>query len=1038
MASNFEMVDIRILTKTAWSLYHNCNLVSRDAPDGFRQLVNELASLQGVLRSLQDHVNSNQSFFDELAEDRKRILHRSLESCSKTLQRLKELITRYRNMGVGDGRNFWHKVRWVTQRGQIDQLKSSMMICACNLSLCTTSITNSSWARIEQSMSDALENEPFHMDPEASRTDGSPLMQVKSGRISEDDSIGPGHGRPTPRPRAATVTVAPRSRESTSSDSVMSGHSDGSALTAATYLPSSETSTQRSLSQTLKHGPLRAPGSAVPSARKIDREVLDYYAEFDDKLRTVDTDEPAETETEHTAVKEAIENAMQHLHQIRLRDQLQRPLKYEPRDESHRPNPELTKKFGELVQEELKIRRLSTSDWLRLAVWWLLKARTSFANYERPSLTNTRGSMSPSVDSSSTSQQAYVDLLKASYILYDVVLKDETSQALLTDENRKLISDLSEGIKDDFAPLNTVDIPDPSTIHTQNLDIWEPLQSGEAVENDGDSLLGLNNVRWMTVEQEDAGDEEEKVILRTFVNAGIGSKKLRMRKKGAPYMLLLTTREGESEPKIAICNQSGTFCLQRDFVPNDLLPLIKISNASISGYPGARISEPVSFTFGSINVSISFQYKRDLMQFISIPKAYFDAVWQREPVDSEQFSEAIIFRSSVELFEQLKAVTMRSTNPPMLHKSCEVRILERSYGEAWRFTRRLVISSSAAESMPNCMELFMPMSRVQVCREEDSRQVLLQWSDVCQEKTKSDGKYNELYSYIYDDKSPNIGLSLHFRTQGQAEEFEQVILSLSQKPICSWREPNSSGCVYDVVDPVLNQKQYKAIQIVQRRLSWKYTVLYFLYRDADYIYEHFNLRVHFPGIFYTDYISSHVDKLYRADRPVTFSHCEKKVGNLNVDFNDEHTMRAFMTSLASSHELLFSRRAVSLTTKGKSLFRSRNSGKGEAEVQIWRKGTSYQLAARWSDNITDRWLTVTIPPERAELSHGTNRIDFRTIASYSRGTFLNMADIAAVSPKDPNMARRSGPIAMVFPSIRDCEEFTAILDVYPGYRHYGR
>ena len=52
--------------------------------------------------------------------------------------------------------------------------------------------------------------------------------------------------------------------------------------------------------------------------------------------------------------------------------------------------------------------------------------------------------MSPSVDSSSTSQQAYVDLLKASYILYDIVLKDETSQALLTDENRKLISDLSE------------------------------------------------------------------------------------------------------------------------------------------------------------------------------------------------------------------------------------------------------------------------------------------------------------------------------------------------------------------------------------------------------------------------------------------------------------------------------------------------------------------------------------------------------------------------------------------------------------------
>lgn len=52
--------------------------------------------------------------------------------------------------------------------------------------------------------------------------------------------------------------------------------------------------------------------------------------------------------------------------------------------------------------------------------------------------------MSPSVDSRSTSHQAYVDLMKASYILYNIVLKDERSRAILTDENRKLIADLSE------------------------------------------------------------------------------------------------------------------------------------------------------------------------------------------------------------------------------------------------------------------------------------------------------------------------------------------------------------------------------------------------------------------------------------------------------------------------------------------------------------------------------------------------------------------------------------------------------------------
>lgn len=98
----------------------------------------------------------------------------------------------------------------------------------------------------------------------------------------------------------------------------------------------------------------------------------------------------------------------------------------------------------------------------------------------------------------------------------------------------------------------------------QNINIWETLQPEENLENSSDALAGQRNGRWITVEQEDAGDEEEKVFFRTFVNAGIGSKRFRMRTKGAPYMLLLSTKEGESEPKVTICNQSGTLCLQRD------------------------------------------------------------------------------------------------------------------------------------------------------------------------------------------------------------------------------------------------------------------------------------------------------------------------------------------------------------------------------------------------------------------------------------------------------------------------------------------
>lgn len=73
-----------------------------------------------------------------------------------------------------------------------------------------------------------------------------------------------------------------------------------------------------------------------------------------------------------------------------------------------------------------------------------MKARTTLDNSEKPGFADARGSLSPSTDSRSTSHQAYVDLMKSSYILYDIVLIDENSRANLTDENRKLIADLSE------------------------------------------------------------------------------------------------------------------------------------------------------------------------------------------------------------------------------------------------------------------------------------------------------------------------------------------------------------------------------------------------------------------------------------------------------------------------------------------------------------------------------------------------------------------------------------------------------------------
>ncbi|GMG26244.1 unnamed protein product [Aspergillus oryzae] len=879
--------DILTLTKLAWDLYHNCYLITSDAPEAFKQLVNELASLQGVLRALRDDVNSNASFFDDLEEGRRNTLQRCLNACSNTLQNVKEVVAKYRNLGVGDGKQFWQRVKWVSQRGEIDDLKSRIMIHTCNLSLCMSSIGKlKSFPSTPETLSNGqrvLRTPPIPGDDDFQLDES---LRIEPLRVSP---------KGIPMRANSLPTVESHARIS-ASESILSGGSEWSATTVNTTSPSINDPLKRSMSHNYV---VRRTGSCASESRHLrmpssESAQLGIHPALREKPFLDNRTESSGSELDNTAVTSAVATAMQQLQQVQIRERSWAP-----------------------------------------------------------------------------GDQAYVDLLKASYILYDIVLADTSLHAILTHENRKLISDLSE-----FAHFISLDVPEYSIIQSQNLDIWEPLQPEEAAEKGSDSIIGLNNVRWATVDLEDAGDEEEKVFYRTFVNAGIGSKRL--------------------------------------LLPEDLAQMIRVWQATVSGYPGMKISEPIVIRFDTKSVSVSFQHASDLQYFINLPKAYFDAVWQREPVDSDQFSETVLFRSSVEKFEQLKAPTMRPMNPPVIHKSCEVRILERSYGEAWQSVRRMVISSWVAEQAPWCIELFMPMSRVQVCRGTDSGQILVKWSDTCQERsTKTDGNYHPLYSYVYDDNSPNIGLGLQFRSQKQVEDFEKAILSMCSQSSFSWDQPTSSGYVYDVVDPSGDQKQYKAILLIQSRLTWKYCSLYYVYRDTDYVYDHRTLRVRFPRLFYTDYISSHVDRLYPADRPVSFSHCEKKVGNMTAEFDEEPLLRSFMSSLANGYELLYSRRAVSLVTKGKSLFGARKSNKGETEVQLWRKGASIQMSSRWDEHVTDKWLTVSVMPGALQPAKDSTRVDFSTL-QYSRGSFLNMAGILAVAPKDPNMARRGGQLAINF------------------------
>jgi hypothetical protein len=297
--------------------------------------------------------------------------------------------------------------------------------------------------------------------------------------------------------------------------------------------------------------------------------------------------------------------------------------------------------------------------------------------------------------------------------------------------------------------------------------------------------------------------------------------------------------------------------------------------------------------------------------------------------------------------------------------------------------------------------------------------MLVRWSDCRNEIVSTDGSYNTVWSYIYDDSNPNIAISLSFRNTGDATDFEQKVLQLSSTPMFSWSTRLVSGFVYTVSDADPHPRTYKALLLTHTRYQWKYSEVFYMYRDTDYQYDHASMCVRFPQAMYPHYISSHVDKLFKpaVDEAPRFLRCEKRVGNVLVEFADEHACMEFMSSLSSEHRLIFSRRVHHIMTKAPPRFGSAKSNKGNAEVQLWEKGNSIRLLSRWGDHVVDKWISMAMPKKGVDHVKDSNRATFPKL-EYDRGRKIDMANLMARDSKEKVEVKKVAHLTIAFNTVR--------------------
>lgn len=326
---------------------------------------------------------------------------------------------------------------------------------------------------------------------------------------------------------------------------------------------------------------------------------------------------------------------------------------------------------------------------------------------------------------------------------------------------------------------------------------------------------------------------------------------------------------------------------------------------------------------------------------------------------------------------------------------------------------------------------------MQVRREGVARQVTVKFSDCTQEdQPKTDGKsvkslgsvylalvvlisnsWHPIYNFIYDDHNPNNAFSFLFRNEADANEFVNTVLHLSMPPIYSWSSPPEGVCCYVISDSEPNPMEYKAILLTHSRMEWTYSELYYMFRDTEYDYDRLSIRFH--RVDYVDYVSSHVDKLYKppVNEPPKFSHCVKKPGLALVEFPDESISLEFMSALSAGHKLIFSRRADYITTKAPSRFGSAKSNKGNAEIQLWRKGNSTRLVSRWGDAVDDKWLSMAIPTSGLTTKKDSNRVSIPRI-EFNRGRKIDLANLVARDARGKTERRNLGYVTIAFESFK--------------------
>ncbi|KAL8775660.1 MAG: hypothetical protein Q9209_000156 [Squamulea sp. 1 TL-2023] len=926
--------DIIQLSRLAADLYTKGWVVAREAPQEFRDLVHELLLLKDVLFIVNRKVTRDDG---------------------AGLYEFSILVAKYENLALSDRGHWYRRLQWTREQDSIRNIRNKLQ-------------------KYQQLLQLVLTPEGRTILSEGSTND------VKDGGSTEWANVFPSNhdeqstyrGRP-----GASFSQTTRTQTIDTAPTLVNPH----------YSPSGRHGESFSRSRNRRSDPayLNADTSDNLAVERTLSQLTGLSSQSD-SYRTEEYSRPPRSSTHRTSDASTEGHPRQtSLGTIGLKDALWdqplentvfQPLEIPEQREKHECPEELKAAF--LDSFEAIGDEVLDESWIRIATWWLIKSQSVF----RSLMSITSHSRIDTFhdysrwENTTSRYQAYVDLLKASWILEELIRKRKVAGDLTKPLSRKLVIDLMKALRSDLHhrqhDTSPSTIPEDSLLLKQDLSLLESFeQTVEAKENEPRAMDDFTtSQRWITIDKDHGGFPEEHILFRSFVNAQVGQRHERSKSSNAPYVILLWTKIGESEIMVSLCNQRDTMNLSRKVTPEDLHYDHQIAGTIHQD----NNTTALHLEFPSQSAEINFLTASDFKEFRKGPQQFFNAVKERDP----RPGELTVFQTVLKSYRNATAATLTAGSPgsDSAHKSfdsCELRLYEQTDDTCWKSTRRLVISSAADSKNLGSVSYWLPISNVRLQVEDMT--VTISWSDCAHLEKRSGGNYNPYYSYVYRPDVPNQKVILIFSNGEDAQRFEDCILFLTETPpqVLLIGRINSATAfqetrIYSLYDQEDPDRGYHGVVYAKKSpKTYHFSQICYIYRDLDFSIQNQNAaEIELQNVRAPHYISTRHKMLSRpkdSDAPPECREVTRVFRPMQLSFSTGDDAERFLKAL-TGWRLKFYRQCAKLVLIDTSHFRKPKKTYKNAGILLWEKsaletGAITQLLIRLSEG--DRpWITARL------------------------------------------------------------------------------